>query len=251
MLKIDSKNQKILVSIPLTANSGKIRVKKRSIINEYGIPFATKQIAFGLDSYIEWQIGYDVWIRDNKKIIETTLPNFAFTGANGKDKALYELSEYIYYFYNWGLLSKDSLLNIVEYLRNIEDKNLLDKNEEIQITRSHAIEKTINSFNFEYTQVKYPLLIYKFGEYEIVTEIKITEKQRAVGIQPMLYFCFPTTKLIVDKPLIGRTAESKEFGYFEINKNNIFVFVEVLKMFGILSEPHRTDVVNIIESIIK
>ncbi len=251
MLKVDEDNQKILVRIPLTANSGKIRIKKRSIINEYGIPFATKQIPFGLDSYVEWQIGYDAWIKDDKKITDTTLPNFAFTGANGKDKALYELSEYIYYFYRWGSIKKEILMDILDYLRKISIDDLLDRNQEIQITRSHAIEKKINNFNFEYTQVKYPLLIYKFGEYEIISEIKIAEKQRAIGIQPMLYFCFPIVKLISESPLIGRTAKSKEFGYFEVSKNNIYVFVELLKMFGILSESHRTDVMRIIESIIK
>ncbi|MDO4871951.1 MAG: R.Pab1 family restriction endonuclease [bacterium] len=251
MLKVDNINKKILVSIPLTANSGKIRVKKRSMVNEYGIPFATKQISFGLDSYIEWQISYDVWVKDSKKIKETTLPNSAFTGANGKDKALYELSEYIYYFYNWNIIDKESLLGIVEYLNDIDGDELLDKNKEIQITRSHAIEKNINGFNFEYTQVNYPLLIHKFGEYEIISEIKITEKQRAIGIQPMLYFCFPIVKLLTKEPLIGRAANSKEFGYFEISKDNIFVFVELLKMFGILSEPHRIDIIRIIESIVK
>lgn len=103
--------------------------------------------------------------------------------------------------------------------------------------------------NFEYTQVKYPLLIHKFGEYEVVTEIKITEKQYAVGTQPMLYLCFPITELRADSILVGRVAETKETAHFDITKNNIKVFVEILKMFGILSLNHKHDILQIINTI--
>src|SRR3989344_5651719 len=85
----------------------------------------------------------------------------------------------------------EQMEKFVAYLNSIQDQNLIDNNSELQIDRSHPIEKNINGFDFEYTQVKYPLLIYKFNGYEIVTEIKITEKQYAVGTQPMLYLCFP------------------------------------------------------------
>ena len=45
-----------------------------------------------------------------------------------------------------------------------------------------------------------------FGDYEIIAEITIREKQRAVGTQSMLYFCFPITELKSEDPLIGRCA---------------------------------------------
>lgn len=86
--------------------------------------------------------------------------------------------------------------------------------------------------------------------YEIVTEIKITEKQYAVGTQPMLYLCFPITELKTEINLIGRTAETKEVAYFEITKDNIKVFLEMLKMFGTLSKSHKHDVLQIINTIL-
>lgn len=98
--------------------------------------------------------------------------------------------------------------------------------------------------------MKYPLLIYKFDGYEIVTEIKITEKQRAVGTQPMLYLCFPITELKSKNNLVGRTAQTKEIAYFEVTKRNIKVFLEMLKMFGILSSNHKHDIVQIINTIL-
>ena len=128
---------------------------------------------------------------------------------------------------------------------------MINNNSELQIDRSHPVEKNINGFDFEYTQVKYPLLIHKFNGYEIVTEIKITEKQRAVGTQPMLYLCFPIIELKAKTNLIGRTAETKEIANFEIKENNIKVFLEMLKMFGMLSINHKHDILQIIKTILK
>ena len=93
-------------------------------------------------------------------------------------------------------------------------------------------------------------MIHKFNGYEIVTEIKITEKQYAVGTQPMLYLYFPITELKARTNLIGRTAETKEIAYFEITENNIKVFLEMLKMFGVLSNSHKHDILQIINTIL-
>ena len=120
----------------------------------------------------------------------------------------------------------------------------------MQIDRSHPIAKNINGFDFEYTQVKYPLLIHQFNGYEIITEIKITKKQYAVGTQPMLYLCFPITELKAETNLIGRIAEAKEIAHFEITGNNIKVFLEMIKMFGTLSNNHKHDILQIIYAIL-
>jgi len=66
----------------------------------------------------------------------------------------------------------------------------------------------------------------------------------------MLYLCFPITELKSDVNLIGRTAEVKEIANFEITKDNIKIFLEMLKMFGILSSSHRHDILQIINTIL-
>ncbi len=246
---INESERKIRVPILLTAVSGKIRIKNRSILNEYGTPVAVKRDGFSLNNYVEWQIGYDVIKKEIEKLAESSLQETEFIGANKKIKALYELSEYIWYFYKWGVISKKDLEGVVSYL-NLPNNSLIDKNSELQIDRSHPILKNINGFDFEYTQVKYPLLIYKFNGYEIVAEIKITEKQYAVGIQPMLYLCFPITELKAETNLVGRTADTKEIAYFEITEENIKVFLEMLKIFGILSNNHKYDILEIVKTIL-
>ena len=248
---IKESEHKIEVPILLTAVSGKVRIKNRSIVNEYGTPVAVRRDGFALSNYVEWQIGYDVVKKETDKLAESSLPETEFIGANGKTKALYELSEYIWYFHKWSIVSKEELEGVINYLNSIPDNDLIDNNSELQIDRSHPIAKNINGFNFEYTQVKYPLLIYKFNGYEIVTEIKITEKQYAVGTQPMLYLCFPITELKSKTNLIERCAEVKEIAHFEISESNIKVFLEMLKMFGILSKNHKHDILQIINTIIE
>ena len=248
---IKESEHKIEVPILLTAVSGKIRIKNRSIVNEYGTPVAVRRDGFALSNYVEWQIGYDVVKKETDKLAESSLPETEFVGANGKTKALYELSEYIWYFHKWAIVSKEELESVINYLNSIPDNDLIDNNSELQIDRSHPISKIINGFSFEYTQVKYPLLIYKFNGYEIVTEIKITEKQYAVGTQPMLYLCFSITELKSKTNLIGRCAKVKEIAHFEISESNIKVFLEMLKMFGILSKNHKHDILQIINTIIE
>jgi len=66
----------------------------------------------------------------------------------------------------------------------------------------------------------------------------------------MLYLCFPITELQSDVTLLGRTAKTKETADFIIDKNNIFVFVEMLKIFGILSINHNKDIITIIEKLL-
>ena len=247
---LDENNKKITVAIPLTRGTEKTRIKKRSFFNEYGIPVSTKSESFSQDCYVEWQIGYDVITSDEDKLKLTTVKDLLFTGANGKEKTIYELSEYLYYFCKWGAVSRNTLSEIKLFLEKLSEQDFIDNPDNFAIERSHPVTKRVLGMDFFYTQVKYPMLVHKFGNYEILTEIKIAEKQYAIGVQPMLYFCFPVTELKSSTPLIGRTARTKETADFEINSENIFIFLEMLKIFGILSRNHNKDIITIIDKII-
>ncbi len=88
LIKIDNNKKVIEVSIPLTSISGKVRVKIRHTFSDYGISTATRKIPFSLKHYVEWQIGYDVPIKDKEKFELTTLKDekYHFLGANNKVK---------------------------------------------------------------------------------------------------------------------------------------------------------------------
>ena len=256
---LDPTNKTITVDMPLTTISGKTRVKQRDSIFDYGLPFASRTNPFNQKNYIEWQIGYDATVPRNvdnfkaekfKNFYNTTLKENYFTGDNGENKTLYELSEYLYYFATWKVISKKTLQELRDFLTDIAKEDLLDRHKHCQIKRTHPISKTINMVDFHALTVEYPQLIYQFGKYEIIAEITIREKQRAIGTQPMLYFCFPITELQSDEYLIGRCANKKEFAEFLFNKDNCFIILEMIKIFGMLSVSHQHDTVQIIQTIL-
>ena len=68
----------------------------------------------------------------------------------------------------------------------------------------------------------------------------------------MLYLSFPITELLTDnKPLLSRSANTKEVAYFKFDKSNYFILLEMLKIFGMLSIPHRDDILTILELLIR
>ncbi len=248
--EVNKENKEIVVSIPLTTTSGKIRIKERDNIYGYGIPFASRSNKFNQRNYIEWQIGYDIEV-SSEKINLTTLKDLNFVAHNTKKKALYELSEYLYYLTAFNIIKINELEDLKNFIKNLEENNLISKHPHCAIKRTHPVNEKINDLNFEVLKIEYPQLVHKFKNYEIITEITIREKQRAVGVQPMLYLCFPIAELNSNTNLIGRCANIKEFADFKINKDNSFIIIEMIKIFGMLSPSHKHDTLEIIDLIIK
>ncbi|RLA74721.1 MAG: restriction endonuclease [Epsilonproteobacteria bacterium] len=246
----NEKEKSIEVKIPLTTTSGKIRIKKRSSILDYGLPYASRSNPFLQNNYVEWQIGYDIH-KTNKNFNQTTLETITFEAYNGKNKSLYELSEYLYYFSKWNIIKEKELILLKNYIISINDDNLLNEHKHCQIKRTHPNKKEINGIKFNALTIEYPQLVYQFGKFEIIAEVTIREKQRAVGTQPMLYFCFPITELKSSISLLGRCANIKEIAYFVFDKNNYFIILEMLKIFGMLSPSHKADTLAIINTVLR
>ena len=232
---VDERNQTIAESIPLTRPTGKIRVKTRSMYYEYGRPFSSRQSPFTQNNYVEWQISYDT---DKREEALSRGAPVAYV-KRGKKKFMSELSFYFYKFYKWGTIRRDDLVNLNRYLNSVDPENLIANHEHCNIARTHPRAMEINGIEFSIMTLKYPQLVYHFQGYEIVAEITIREKQRAIGVQPMLYFCIPITELQADPPLIGRMAEAKEDARFEFSEANCGAVLEMVRIFGILSASHR------------
>lgn len=177
-------NHRIIVSIPLTTQSGKIRVKERNSFYEYGLPVATRQISFSQKHYIEWQIGYDVDKNDREKFNLSTLQNSEFIGANGKKKALYELSEYLYYFTQWGIIDETEIESLYAFLSNIKNDDFIDSREDLQIFRSHPKEKQILDIAFYISEVKYKeRIIENLGAWNIkLSEDEFLDLDKALNV---------------------------------------------------------------------
>ena len=74
-------NNEISVILPLTKATGKIRLKLRNSFCEYGVPFASRQTPISLQTYVEWQIGYDL-LATSTNANKTSLRNKPFTKEN-------------------------------------------------------------------------------------------------------------------------------------------------------------------------
>ncbi|MGL2447538.1 R.Pab1 family restriction endonuclease [Helicobacter pylori] len=246
LIKVNDDKKAIEVSIPLTSISGKARVKIRHAFSDYGISTATRKIPFSLKHYVEWQIGYDVPIKDKEKFELTTLKDekYHFLGANNKRKTLYELSEMIDYAKRLGLISLENLENTLKYLE--KQKQFIEDNFIRERFRSHQF----GGMDFELSRISYPLLIHFFNDNQL-SEIVIREQQYGSKTQAMLYFCFSILELKTATPLLNRTAALKEHALLTIHKANALVFLEMLKIFGLLSQAHHNDVLKILEKILE
>ncbi|WQY59083.1 R.Pab1 family restriction endonuclease [Helicobacter pylori] len=248
LIKIDNNKKVIEISVPLTSISGKARVKIRHAFSDYGISTATRKIPFSLKHYVEWQIGYDVPIKDKEKFKLTTLKDekYHFLGVNNKVKTLYELSEIIYYAKQLNLISLENLENTLKYLE--KQKQFIEDN--FTITRERFRSHQFGGMDFELSRISYPLLIHSFDDNEL-SEIVIREQQYGSKTQAMLYFCFSILELKTATPLLNRTAALKEHAFLTINKTNALMFLEMLKIFGLLSQAHHNDVLKILEKILQ
>ncbi|MFB1302464.1 R.Pab1 family restriction endonuclease [Helicobacter pylori] len=246
LIKVSGDKKAIEISIPLTSISGKIRVKIRHAFSDYGISTATRKIPFSLKHYIEWQIGYDVPIKDKEKFELTTLKDekYHFLGANDKVKTLYELSEMIDCAKRLGLIGLENLENTLKYLE--KQKQFIEDNFIRERFRSHQF----GGMDFELSRISYPLLIHSFNDNQL-SEIVIREQQYGSKTQAMLYFCFSILELKTATPLLNRTATLKEHAFLTIHKTNAPMFLEMLKIFGLLSQAHHNDVLKILEKILQ
>ena len=242
----DKDNKRILVDIPLTTHTGKVRIKSRSLFHEYGLHHSTRKKPMLQNNYVEWQIGYSLIDKEKDK---SSLPHISFNAYDDEKKVLYELSEYLYYLSSWDMITSSELKKTFEFLSNLDEGDLLSNHEDCQISRTHPIEKQINNTTFYGITLKYPQLVYKFGIYEIIAEITVREKQYAIGVQPMLYLCFPITELQASQNLIGRTAKVKEKAKFVIDEENYRIIIEMVRIFGMLSPSHHEDILAILEVI--
>lgn len=241
---VDETNRRIEESLPLTKPTGKIRVKTRGTFYEYGQPFASRKSRFTHDNYVEWQISYDT------DECPSHHASITYCGR-GKKRFMTELSFYLYKFCEWGAIRRDDMLDLKAYLENVNEESLVDNHGRFGITRTRPRETDINGMPFSLVMLKYPQLVYRFGVQGIVAEITVREKQRAVGVQPMLYFCIPISELNPGRPLIGRTAERNERAGFAFSDENCSVVLEMARIFGILSAPHRADMLAIVERVLE
>jgi hypothetical protein len=240
------KENNILLTIPAT-NDGKFRFKKRKNRLDFGEIFSTRECLFDEQTYLEWQIGYDVpikYVEDGKK--ETKLTSKYFVGSNGKTKYPYELSEIFYKAMELEFITKKEVENLLSEIRSY--KSFID---EKAITVERHSQITINGINFEETSIKLPTLFMIETLDETQIEVSIEKQQYASGVQPMVYFCIPLRVFKNSLDLLGKSSVSGDKLVYVINKTNVLNLIFMMKVFGMASKRHNHDIIEILKILLE
>ncbi|WP_237013404.1 R.Pab1 family restriction endonuclease [Helicobacter pylori] len=283
LIKINHDKKVIEISIPLTmdpkSNHNHIRIKSDYLtIKKNGEKFLPNH-------YVEWQIGYYVPIKDKKdkkKFELTTLKDkkYHFSGANNEVRTLYELSEIIYYAKQLNWIKHEELQFARDFLQEykapfLEEQyfpqqlplrviKILHSDSMARYCISHSNEVRPNARYTDFChKIQYnhldrhrifldacPTLEFPLSSNYYI-EVTMKRQQRGSNIQPMLYFCFSILELKTATPLLNRTATLKEHALFIIHEANAPMFLEMLKIFGLLSQVHHDDVLKILEKILQ
>ncbi len=241
-----TKNKKLIIQIS-AKNNQKFRFKTRENNLDFGQTFATRTTDFNKNVYLEWQIGYDATVIDVKnKKKSTSLKKLSFIGANGKEKYPYELSEFLYEGIKLGLISSARMHDLLKEIKKYN--NFIDHK---KIKVEHSSKISFNGMNFQETAIKLPtfFMIETIDSTQI--EIAIEKQQYATGVQPMIYFCIPATSFTNFSDLVGRPSINTDILDYVIDKSNVNILLDMLKIFAMSSKRHNHDMVEIIKILIK
>ncbi len=155
----------------------------------------------------------------------------------------YELSDLFRLALEKGMISKKEIKNLVVFNKD----NKFDIEGQYKITRSPTNKKIYGKF--EYYEEKTPLFINRINDKKFI-EIILQHKQRAVGYQSMVYFCCFADNVLdrTGKPIIGRTAKTKEIIFLPITKEDLIAIAE---SFIVASKDHSWDMKIILNDLLK
>jgi len=229
-------------------NSGKFRFKKRDNNFSFGEVFSTRDKVFTEQTYLEWQISYDIPIDENyENDHENELNRQYFVASSGKRKYPAELSELFYKAIKQRLISKERVENLFKEI--IHYKEFIDK-KTINIEENISEINLNNVMNFKETSIKLPTLFMDDTSDGTQIEVSIKQQQYASGVQPMVYFCIPIMSFINSSSLLGKSSKSHDFFTYIINTNNSENLLNLMRIFGMASERHNHDIIEIIKIIL-
>jgi hypothetical protein len=229
----------IRVRLPLTDVTGKVRVKEQTP-DGFGIPVAPLKTALGAKDYLEWQIGYDLPGTNSPSVV----PQIKFQ-RNGETKYGHELSKIVFEAVRTGILSTNDLIREIRKLEKIPAN-------EFEESRPVEIETLTNSANGFQSSVQRLPQFTKMTPHGSV-QIQLKQKQRAVGYQAMVYVCLPMNQVLdmSGNPRKSVPAKSKETVYYDFNRDNADLILDIVDAFGIASQQHNEDVRQILGKILE
>jgi hypothetical protein len=191
--------------------------------------------------YLEWQIGYDIPNTNSPSVV----PEIKFI-RNGETKYGHELSQIIFESVRIGILSTNDLIREIDSLKKIPP-NAFEESQTVQVEVS-----TNNAADGFQSAIQRLPQFTKSTPHGWV-QIQLKQKQRAVGYQAMVYVCLPLAEaLTVDgSPRQPSKAKSKETIYYDFNRENADLLLDIIQAFGLASAQHNEDIQKILGKILE
>ena len=201
--RFDVEADSIRIGLPITAPTSKIRVKRRRE-NEMARTVATRKEPMSDSDYLEWQIAYS----ELNRIVETARAR--------------------------GWLDDSQWQSALDSIR--ADFDGIAETETVA-----RVETEVSRLGFLRAEYRFPCYIKRGDDYEI--EITFFRRQRAVGLQAMIYVNLPLRRCRAEngEPLIGRCATKKEIALFRVCRENARLAIDLIEAFACASRTHRAD----------
>ncbi len=238
------------VSFPLTSPTGKVRVRKRNSITDYGYQVFKNDIKDS-SCYIDWQIEYD---SEDITVSNSKVGFIRRVNNKNKQKYLFSLSDFIYFFYRHKVVSEKQLEDIKKDLSSKTQADFILTNSNLVTKQFRDALKcqsiSISNFSIIPFSTCFPTYLIRLSN-RIDVEIGLFEGGVATSsLMPHLYVCIPFTSLKNFKSINNKASGAKARGEFVIDASNINTFLEIFHILGLLSEKHCSDVIDIIDVIV-
>lgn len=235
--------KKGLITVIVDAkNDGKLRFKNRSSIFDFGQSLSATKLPFEENSYLEWQISYDIPV---KQVNEETLVYFGhktFLSRKNIEKVPFELFE-IYKALIESSLIQPSTTD--ELFNEIQNYNIFLDTERILINPPEDL--TINNIRLKKTIINLPSYYFQNNSDGTIIEVTIKQQQYGSGVQPMIYFCIPIYSFFDGKDIIGKTYKEKSTLCYIIGPHNKQNILNLIRIFGMASQRHHDDILDILD----
>ena len=239
LVLISTTTNSVRVRLPLTDVTGKVRLKEKSS-DGFGLPVAPTKTLPGKKYYLEWQIGYDIPNTNSP----TVVPEIKFI-RNGETKYGHELTKIILEAVRLGILSTNDLVREVEALKKIPASEF-EESQTVQV----EISTNASANGFQSAVQRLPQFTKSTPHGWV--QIQLKQKQRAVGYQAMVYVCLPMAEVLAmdGSPRKPGSAKSKETVYYDFNRENAGLLLDIIQAFGLGSQQHNEDIRQILGKIL-
>ena len=230
------------VELPLTAITSKVRPKERGEDGS-GHPIAPTKTRLGQGHYLEWQIGYDTPDKTTPQLAE----GIVFK-RKGETKYGYELATLLQQARRIGLVKDAQFRSLLTSLTN--QTSTIEEGERVVVEKVASPEGSLPP-GFQRAVERSPQFLKESVHGTV--QIQLKEKQRAVGVQAMLYLCLPMDQVLrLDgTPRPAGPAKTKERVLYRFDSESIGLLLDVVRAFGLASKQHNEDLRQILGLILE